>query len=289
MEGEWTVRRILGWTGDYLRRGGVERASFEAEELLAHALGVERLALYLQPERPLTAAERARFRELVRQRRAGVPLQYLLSEVEFMGLPLRVDGRALIPRPETEELVEFILRELGPQAHVKLEILELGTGSGAIAIALAHSLSGSSITATDISAQALELARENAARNGVASQITFRESDWFAAVEGRFDLIVANPPYVSREEARSLPREVREHEPRSAWDGGEEGLEAVRRIITEAPPHLRSGGRLYLEIGAGQAARVRSLTLASGAYEGIEVFRDLNGRERFFRAVRRSR
>lgn len=290
MEGEWTVRRILGWTGDYLRRGGVERASFEAEELLAHALGVERLVLYLQPERPLTAAERARFRELVRRRHAGVPLQYLLGEVEFMGLPLRVDGRALIPRPETEQLVELILRELGPhQREKEWEILELGTGSGAIAITLAHFLPQSRISATDISTQALELARENAARNGVASRITLFESDWFAAVEGRFDLIVANPPYVSREEAVSLPREVREHEPRSAWDGGEEGLEAIRRIITEAPPYLRSGGRLYLEIGAGQAARVRSLTLASGAYEGIEVFRDLNGRERFFRAVRRVR
>jgi release factor glutamine methyltransferase len=289
MEGEWTVRRVLGWTGDYLRRGGIERACFEAEELLAHVLGVERLVLYLQPERALTAEERARFRELIMQRRAGVPLQYLRGEVEFMGLPLRVDGGALIPRPETEELVELILRELGPQMHDELEILELGTGSGAIAIALAHSLSRSKVSATDISVQALGLARENAARNGVAEQIAFLESDWFAAVEGKFDLIVANPPYVSSEEAYGLPREVRQHEPRLAWDGGEEGLEALRRIVTEAPPYLRSGGRLYLEIGAGQGARMRSLALASAAYEEVEVLPDLNRQERFLRAVRRSR
>lgn len=288
MEGEWTVRRVLAWTGDFLRRGGIERACFEAEELLAHTLGVERLVLYLHPERTLTAAERARFRELIRQRRAGVPLQYLLGEVEFMGLPLRVDRRALIPRPETEELVELILRELGPQGKAGLQILELGTGSGAIAIALAHSLPESWLMATDISAPALGLARENAARNGVEARIAFLESDWFAAVEARFDLIVANPPYVSQEETARLPREVRQHEPRSAWDGGEEGLEALRRIITEAPSYLRSGGRLYLEIGAGQAARVRSLALACAAYEEMEVFRDLNGRERFFRAVRRA-
>ncbi|MCR4403779.1 MAG: peptide chain release factor N(5)-glutamine methyltransferase [Candidatus Acetothermia bacterium] len=289
MEGEWTVRRVLGWTGDYLRRGGVERACFEAEELLAHVLGVERLMLYLQPERALTAEERARYRELIRQRHAGVPLQYLLGEVEFMGLPLRVDGRALIPRPETEQLVELILRDLGSLAEAGLKLLELGTGSGAIAIALAHSLPRGEITAADISTPALALARENAARNGVASRIALIQSDWFAAVEGRFDLIVANPPYVSRDEARSLPREVREHEPRSAWDGGEEGLEALRRIVTEAPPYLKAGGGLYLEIGASQGARVRSLALASGAYERMEVLPDLSGRERFFRAVRRAR
>ncbi|MFQ6117965.1 MAG: peptide chain release factor N(5)-glutamine methyltransferase, partial [Candidatus Bipolaricaulia bacterium] len=207
------MRTILGWTRDYLRQGGVELPRFEAEELLAHALKVERLTLYLEPERVLGEEELARFRMLIRKRRAGVPLQYLLGEVEFMGLKLGVDGRALIPRPETEGLVELILRDVEPETEV--EILELGTGSGAIAVALAKFLPQCRITATDISREALELARENAARNGVEGRIEFLESDWFAEVSGRFDLIVANPPYVSIEELEELPGEVREHEPRA--------------------------------------------------------------------------
>lgn len=287
MVGEWTVRRILREAAAYLRRSGVERASFEAAELLAHALGTERLRLYLEPERVLTPREQEDFRGLLLRRRAGVPLQYLLGEAEFMGLSLRVDGRALIPRPETEELVELVLKEietgLPAQARGELEILELGTGSGAIALALAKALPRSRITATDISPQALELARENAVRHGLEGQISFIESDWFSAISGKFDLIVANPPYVGRAEAAGLPREVRDHEPRQAWDGGEEGLESLKELIVQAPAYLKPRGRLYLEIGAGQGARVRALALLTSDYEEIEVLRDLSGRERFLR------
>jgi len=279
------VRTILGWTRDYLRRGGVELARFEAEELLAHALKVERLALYLEPERRLTEEELARFRELVARRRAGVPLQYLLGEVEFMGLRLRVDGRALIPRPETEGLVELILRDARPEAE--MEVLELGTGSGAIGIALAKLLQAH-VTATDLSPGALELARENAALNGVADRIAFIESDWFAGVEGQFDLIVANPPYVGTEEIDRLPREVREHEPRLAWDGGERGMEALREIVAGAPDHLEPGGRLYLELGVGQGAEVRELAVATGAFAEVEILQDFGGKERYLRAERRT-
>jgi len=282
---EWTVRKVLEWTRDYLRRGGVELARFEAEELLAHALKEERLSLYLEPERILTEEELARFRSLVTHRRRGVPLQYLLGEVEFMGFTLRVDGRALIPRPETEGLVELILREVNSED--KMEILELGTGSGAIAIALAKLLPSSQITAVDISPEALKLAEENVARNGVEEQIESLKSDWFTQVGGQFDLIVANPPYVGIEEIAGLPREVREHEPRAAWDGGEEGLEALQRIIMEAPAHLKPGGRLYLEIGAGQGAEVRKLAVATGTLAGVEILQDLGGRERYLRAERR--
>jgi len=275
------VRTILGWTRDYLRQAGIELPRFEAEELLAHALQVERLNLYLEPERALAEEELARLHELVEQRRAGVPLQYLLGEVEFMGLKLRVDGRALIPRPETEGLVELILRDVEPGVRA----LELGTGSGAIAVALAKFLPQCRITATDISRETLELARENAARNGALEQIEFLQSDWFAEVEGRFDLIVANPPYVGLEEVEKLPREVREHEPRAAWDGGERGMEALRRIIIEAPAHLRPGGRLLLEFGAAQGAELRELAVATGAFALVEILRDLGERERYLRAV----
>lgn len=280
------MRKVLEWTRDYLRRGGVELARFEAEELLAYALGEERLVLYLEPQRVLSAEESARFRSLITRRRRGVPLQYLLGEVEFMGFTLRMDGRALIPRPETEGLVELILREVDPED--KMEILELGTGSGAIAIALAKLLPQGQIRATDISPATLELARENAERNGVARKIEFIESDWFAQVVGQFDLIVANPPYVGVEEIAGLPREVREHEPRVAWNGGERGLEALQEIIAEAPPYLKPGGRLYLEIGAGQGAGVRELAVATGAFVEMEILPDLGGKERYLRAERRA-
>lgn len=288
---EWTVRRVLEWTKGYLRRGGVKQARFEAEVLLAHALGVERLELYLHPERVLTAEERARFRELIRQRREGKPLQYLLGEVEFMGLKLRVNEQVLIPRPETEELVELILKELGKAGEKgkELAVLDLGTGSGAIALALAKFLPRAEVTAVDISPEALRLAEENAKRNGLGGRIRFLLSDWFSCVEGKFDLIVANPPYVAREEARELPREVREHEPPLAWDGGREGLESLRKIIAAAPRYLRSGGRLYLEIGATQGEKVCELVLATGAFDGLEIFPDLRGRERHLRAIRKVR
>lgn len=282
----WTVRKILGWARDNLQKIGAVQARFEAEELLAHALGVNRLALYLEPDRVLSNSEMASFRELIIRRRQGIPLQYILGEAEFMGFTLRVDGRALIPRPETEELVELIVREL--DSRNKWEILELGTGSGAIAIALAKSLSRSRITATDISGETLELAEENAARNGVR-EITFLKSDWFAAVEGPFDLIVANPPYVGREEMERLPREVREHEPQQAWDGGKEGIEALRKIIMGATTYLRPNGRLYLEIGAAQARQVQQIALATGSYDGINIFQDRSGRNRHLRAIRRGR
>ncbi len=285
VHGGWTVRKILDSSRDCLRESGVEQARFEAEELLAHALGVERLELYLEPDRVLSGGEVTGFRELLIRRREGVPLQYLLGEADFMGFILRVDERALIPRPETEELVELILREVDP--GVEWEILELGTGSGAIAIALAKFLPRSRITATDLSQSALELAQENALRNGVW-EIAFLNSDWFTALEGQFDLIVANPPYVGQEEIKELPREVREHEPREAWNGGEGGIEALRKIIIEAPSYLRRGGRLYLEIGAAQGAGVQELAAASGAYDGIEIFQDHSGRMRHLRARRRA-
>lgn len=282
---EWTVREVLAWTRDYLRKAKIDRARFEAELLLAHALGTERLELYLHPERVLTPEERARFRELIQRRRAGEPLQYLLGEAEFMELKLKVNEHVLIPRPETEGLVELVLRELGRGAGEGLRILDLGTGSGAIALALAKALPRSRVLAVDISTEALALARENARRNGI-SNVEFRRSDWFSAVAETFDVIVSNPPYVAREEVKDLPREVRA-EPREAWDGGPGGLEHLKRIIAEAPGHLVRGGRLFLEIGAAQGEAVRELALATGAFDPVEILPDLAGRERYLRAVRR--
>ena len=283
----WTVRRVLEWTSGYLRRGGVETARFEAELLLAHALRTERLDLYLHPDRPLSDAERARFRELIRKRREGVPLAYLLGTVEFLDVTLRVDRRALIPRVETEELVELILRDCradAARAGPRWRVLDLGTGSGAIAIALLKRWPGARAVAVDLSRDALELARENARQNGVDERIRWVRTDWLAGLRGRFDLIVSNPPYIPSEEYAHLPREVRVYEPRLALDGGPRGLRELARIAEEAPKHLAPGGRLYLEIGAQQAQDVRRLLEETQAFASVEVLRDLAGRERFVRA-----
>lgn len=283
----WTVRRVLEWTAGYLRRGGVETARFEAELLLAHALRTERLHLYLNPDRPLSETERARFRELIRKRRQGVPLAYLLGTVEFLDATLRVDRRALIPRVETEELVELILRDCDARAKAQgpnWRVLDLGTGCGAIVIALLRRWPRARAVAVDLSRDALELARENARENGVEGRVLWVCTDWLAGLGGRFDLIVSNPPYVPTEEYAHLPREVRVYEPRWALDGGPRGLRELERIAAEAPKHLVPGGRLYLEIGAQQAEDVRRLLEETQAFASVEVLRDLAGRDRFVRA-----
>ncbi len=286
---QWTIRRVLEWTTGYLRRGGVEAARFEAESLLAHALRVERLEIYLNPERVLSLKERARYRELVRQRRAGTPLTHLLGTAQFMNTTLKVNRSVLIPRVETEELVEHILHDFGPSAPAqRLSVLDLGTGSGAIAVALAKEWPQACVLAVDISKEALKLARENAQSNGVAGRVFFLCCDWFSAVHGEFDLIVSNPPYIPSEEWERLPEEVREHEPRQALDGGPGGLRAMERIACEAPRFLRPGGRLYLEIGAHQAEDVRALLKQTAAFSHLEIRRDLAGRERIVQAIRRS-
>jgi len=284
VEDTWTVREALNWTRDYLRKGGIPAARFEAETLLAHAMEVERLQLYLQPDRILTSTERKRFRQLIERRRAGTPLQHLLGSVDFYNCRLQVNGHVLIPRPETEELVERVLAD--HQGRPLGHLLDLGTGSGAIAIALALARPDLQITASDCSVAALELARQNAMQNGVADRITFRCSDWFAELPGVFDAIVTNPPYVGSSEWAELALEVRAHEPVVALAGGTDGLAAIRRIVHEAPAHLRRDSHLYLEIGAGQAAAVQQLLEMRGAFTEVVISKDLAGHPRFVRARR---
>lgn len=280
----WSTREILDWTRKHLRKAGIEAARFEAEILLAHALGTERLELYLNPERILSAPERARFKKLLAKRTQGVPLQYLIGTVDFMGCELFVNKAVLIPRFETEELVHLILKDA---SHGRaLNILELGTGSGAIAIALAQHMKQAKILAIDISAEALELARKNAAHNGVSERIAFLHSDWFSEISGAFDLIVSNPPYVDSQHLKELSEEVK-HEPVIALDGGEAGLQAIRTIIAQAPPYLVEGGRLYLEIGETQTQSVLALAQEKGAFRAVEILKDSAGKDRFLRAVRR--
>jgi release factor glutamine methyltransferase len=269
----WNVLRLLRWTADFFRQHGIETHRLDAELLLAHVLACKRVDLYLAFDQPVAASDRDRFRELVRRRaKERVPVAYLTGTREFWSQALRVTPDVLIPRPDTETLVRACA-PLAPQ-----RIADVGTGTGCIAIALARELPLASVLALDVSPAALAVAQENFAAAGVAERVCARQGDLLENESGPFDLIVSNPPYVIRAELSKLPPEV-QHEPRLALDGGEDGLELVRRLIAQAPARLQPGGTLALEIGVGQAAAVAGLARAAGAAE-VGVQRDLGGVER---------
>lgn len=278
LRGNWTIRDILKWTRGYFRDGGIVQPRLEAEILLASVLGVDRLHLYLYPEQPLTPEERLRYRDVIKKRRNGVPLQHLTGEVSFLGLRFRVTREALIPRPETEELVEKALAALPRDREVFC--LDLGTGSGVIAVCLAKFHPLARVTAVDVSESALALAAENAERHDVSERITFIKSDWFSRVDERFDLIVSNPPYVDEQEIKTLSTEVRRHEPRIALDGGSGGTQRIEELANGLREHLRPGASVLLEIGDGQAQRVAEQMSRVGLVETL-VEQDLAGKQRF--------
>jgi release factor glutamine methyltransferase len=274
-----TVLEIVKKTTDFLQGKGVESPRLNAELLVGHALGLKRMQLYLQFERSLAEAELEKIRPLVRRRGLREPVQYIVGETDFGGLKLKVDRRALIPRPETELLVETVIGRLAPPPA---RVLDLGTGSGAIALALARAWPEATITAVDASAGALELARENAAATGFAARATFLQSDWFAELpaDARYEVIVANPPYLSAgETAEALP-EVRNHEPTEALTAAEGGLAALRLILGGAPRYLAPGGLLALETGIAHHADLLGLAKAAG-FAQVESLPDLAGRDRF--------
>ena len=252
----WTVLELLRWTTDYFLRAGIDTARLDAEVLLAYALETERLRLYVDYEKPVLADERDRYRALV-QRRAGerVPVSQLLGEREFWSLRFRVNSDVLTPRPETETLVEAVLGKVGAAAKDSertIRILDLGTGSGAIALSLASELPHAEITATDLSQPALQIATENADHLHTRERIRFLAGDLFEPVASeRFDVIVSNPPYVARRDAASLPPEL-SHEPEMALFAGEDGLDVIRRLIVEAGDHLSPGGWLLFELSPEQ-------------------------------------
>jgi len=268
---------VLKGASEFLGKQGVESPRLNAEHLLAHVLGVKRLELYLQFDRPLGESERAPLRDLIRKRGTGIPLQHLLGTVEFCGRTFRSDARALIPRPETEQLVERAL------TYAPLtSILDVATGSGVIALSLALERPEASITATDISPEALSLARENASLQGT-DRISFQEADLLPPGEDRFDLITANLPYIPSAEIPTLSREV-QHDPLLALDGGADGLALVRRLAPLAAARLNPGGHLLLEIGMGQSEAV-SECLAGYNYRDIVALPDYQGTLRFIEAV----
>jgi release factor glutamine methyltransferase len=271
-----TVLEILQSTAAYFKKRDVESPRLNAEHLLAHMLKRKRIELYLEFERALTEAELVPLRELVRRRGQGEPLQHLLGTVEFGGRVFLCDKRALVPRPETEQLVEILKSRI---ENRESRIVDVGTGSGVIALSLAATFPEAKITATDISDDALILARENAERLGLDTKVIFTKTDLLDGIEDAFDLIVANLPYVATGDRATLSREVL-HDPEAALFGGEGGDEIVRKLIDSARAHLKAGGLLALEVGLGQADALAAL-MAEKNYHDIKMERDYGGVIRF--------
>lgn len=281
----WTVGRLLNWTTDWLTARGADSPRLDAEVLLAHVRGCPRIALYTAFDTPVAEAERGRFRELVKRRGAGEPVAYLVGSREFFSLPFAVDKAVLVPRPETEGLVVRVLDLC--RAAATSRIIDVGTGSGAIVVALAKHLPRATFAATDVSAEALEVARANAERHGVADRITFFHGDLLADAAGPWDVIVSNPPYVREDEFPALPRDVRDHEPRGALVSGPTGVEVVERLAAAAAAALVPGGWLVVEIGPAVAAAAEAAIAACPALEPAPTLKDLAGLPRIVQARRR--
>jgi release factor glutamine methyltransferase len=273
-----TVLEVLQSTTGYFQKHNIESSRLNAEHLLAHVLGRTRIELYLEFEHELNESELTPLRDLVKRRGGGEPLQHLLGTVEFCGRSFRCDKRALVPRPETEQLVELLI------SHFKSEIassriIDVGTGSGVIALTLATEFEKAEVVGADISEDALMLARENAERLGLADRVRFLRSNLLENVQPRFDLIVANLPYVSTEERQNLSREVL-HDPEVALFAGARGDELVRQLITQAPSWLRPGGILAMEIGIGQSETLVA-ALTEKNYRDIWTEKDYSSVIRF--------
>jgi release factor glutamine methyltransferase len=259
----WTTLSVLDWTTQRFTEAGISSARLEAQVLLAHVLGCSRVQLYTGFDKPLAEAELAGYRALIKRRLAGEPVAYLVSEHEFWGLPFHVDPSVLVPRPDTETVVE-VARATRADRAAPCRVLDLCTGSGALAVALARELRGAQVVATDVSAEAVALARKNAERNGVGDRVDVRVGDlWQPVADERFDLIVANPPYIASAVIPTLQAEVL-REPRLALDGGPDGLGFYDRICADARAHLEPGGALVVEHGFDQADAVYARFTAAG-------------------------
>lgn len=271
----WTILKVLSWTQQRFAERGLPTPRLDAELLLGRVVGRDRVGLYTHFDQPLSAPELSNYRDFVRRRLGGEPVAYLLGEKEFHSLILSVDEHVLVPRPDTETLLEVAMALLGESGRV----LDVGTGSGALALALKKERPGLEVVAVDRSKEAAQVARRNAER--LALSIDVRVGDLFDPVEGEvpFDLIISNPPYIPTREIASLSKEV-QREPRAALDGGEDGLDIIRRLVAKAPAHLRPRGGMAMEIGAGQASAVVALFSATGRYQQAKTACDLQSIER---------
>ena len=274
-----TAREALRLGVERLRKAGVESAQLDMSLIMAEALGTNRLGLYMDLDRPLNDAERANARAMLARRVAREPIAYILGRKEFYGLEFKVTRDTLIPRPETEHLVETALEWLNARAESlpAPRVVDVGTGSGAIAVAVAHACPRAEVIATDISAPALEIARANAAQHGVAERIAFHQASLLAALDAPVDLILSNPPYVPQGDLPSLAPEVAAFEPHSALFSGADGLDCIRALIAAAPAQLRPGGMLALECGARQAAAIAQLLTDTEHFAPAQIVNDLAG------------
>lgn len=274
----WTIGALVKWAADDFRARGIESPRLDAELLVAHALHITRTQVIVDANRPLDPAELDALRTLVKRRRSREPIAYLRGEREFYGLTFRVDSRVLVPRPDTEALVEVMLARTS-HVSMSMRLLDLCTGSGCVAITAARQRPTAQVYAGDVSRDALAVARDNAARLG-AHRIAFAESDLFTAFAGKkFDVVTANPPYIASAEIAELAADVRDFEPRLALDGGADGLDLLRKIVEEAPAYLVAGGLLAVEVGAGEAPDVVKLFEARG-FRDVRVARDYGNIER---------
>ncbi|GAC1373874.1 MAG: peptide chain release factor N(5)-glutamine methyltransferase [Polyangiales bacterium] len=284
----WTVREVVAWTTDDLKKRGVDSARIDAELIVAHALRIDRIKILLSAERELAAGELELVTSLLKRRRSFEPIAYLRGEREFYGHRFRVDARVLVPRPDTETLVDVGLQRLRGR-ELGARIVDLCTGSGCVGVSLKLERPTLALDATDLSPGAIAVARDNAHRLGAIWNVRFAVGDLFAplgAPRPVHDLVVANPPYIASDEIPTLQPDIKDHEPRLALDGGADGLDLVRRIVLATPAWLRPGGALAMEVGAGQADAVRTLLVDAG-FDDVRASRDYGGIDRVVSGVRR--
>ena len=280
----WTVRRILGWTTGYLESKGCETARLDAEVLLGHCLNLSRVELYLSFERPLSNSERDSYRALVSRRAQREPVSLIVGKKEFWSIPICVVPGVLVPRPDSETLVETSLSEF-PESESH-RILELGVGSGAVSIAILKERELASVIGVDLNWLALDLSRKNALANRCLDRLTLVMADLTTAFRKGpiFDMILSNPPYIPTDSIAGLAPEITRFDPITALDGGKDGLDCIRKIVREAPNFLAPGGRLILEIGDGQSEAVKSIIDGERKYTCSTFHRDLAGRVRVVKA-----
>lgn len=296
----WTTRRLLGWMNDAFTHNGLDSPRLMSEMILSHVLGCQRLRLYMEPDRPATELERNNLRELVGRALKHEPVQYLVGEAWFFGLPFTVDKRVLIPRPETQTIVEYVLQHarnasgFGGATGEGVLFADICTGSGCIATSLLSTMKLARAIATDISPDALAVARLNAIRHGVIDRVELMEGDLLGALSSHpvasahesLHYIVSNPPYIPDDEWDAVEPNVKDHEPHLALRGGVDGLDFVRRLIADGPPLLRPGGLLLIEIPEARSGEARALAAASPLLESVRVLNDLENKPRVLVAAR---
>jgi release factor glutamine methyltransferase len=286
----WTVRRLLEWTTQFFTRKNVDAPRLSAELLLSHVMDAPRIKLYTNYEKPLPESQLTQYRDLVKRAGEHEPVQYLTGRAHFFNLEFEVTRDTLIPRPETETLVEHVLQAQRNLPGLEApRVLDLCTGSGCIAAAVAKNLKNATVVATEISPRAASVARKNIERLGLADRVTVLEGDLLAPLDQLpdahpYDILVSNPPYIPTAEIPKLDPNVRNYEPARALDGGPDGLDFVRRILTEAPPRLAQGARLYIEIAFDQGPAALALAESTETLDSPKILKDYGGRDRVLTA-----